>query len=614
MEKQSEERTIKLREYLKILPSEPGVYRFLDKEGNIIYIGKAKNLKNRVSQYFHSPRSLSPKTRVMTSKIEEIAHTIVESEEDALLLENNLIKKFLPRYNVMLKDSKSYPWICIRNEPFPRVMITRKFVKDGSLYFGPYSSASHAYSLLELISSLYYLRSCKLNLSDENIRTKRYRPCLDYHLGKCMAPCAGLFNNDAYARQIDNIKLILKGESGSIIRHFREEMIKAASSLRFEEAQRYKEKIEIIERHYSKSMVVSQTITNVDVFSLAFENNLAFGNFIRVVNGSIIQSLNLEFRMVIEEEPAKILTLFITEIRLKYGPLSPELIVPFRPDSNFSGSNIKIPVKGEKVKLLDLSKKNSALFKSEKLRQEEMLRPQEHKERTMAALAKDLNLPELPRHIECFDNSNIQGKYAVAACVVFKEGVPSKNDYRHFNIKRVVGANDFATMKEVVNRRYSRLLAENSPLPQLVVIDGGRGQLNFAFEALRELGLEDKIRLAGIAKRMEEIFIPGDPDPLFLDKNSASLRLIMNMRDEAHRFGIKHHRNLRSKGQIESSISSVKGIGKKSEQKLLTRYKSLRAIKSAPHQEIEGLIGKRAALLLRSWLESESSDAIDTSL
>jgi len=509
MEKQKEERANRLREHVKILPSQPGVYRFLDKEGNIIYIGKAKNLKNRVSQYFHSPQSLSPKTKVMTSKIEEIEHTVVESEEDALLLENNLIKKFLPRYNVMLKDSKSYPWICVRNEPFPRVLLTRKFVKDGSLYFGPYSSASHAYSLLELISSLYYLRSCKLNLSEENIRTKRYRPCLDYHLGKCKAPCAGLFKSNAYALQIESIKLILKGESGSIIRHFREEMIKAASSLRFEEAQRYKEKIEVIERHYSKSMVVSQTVTNVDVFSLAFENNLAFGNFIRVINGSIIQSLNLEFRMPIEEEPAVILTLFIAEIRSKYGPLSPEIIVPFRPDSNFPECSIKIPVRGEKLKLLDLSKKNSVLFKSEKLRQEEMLRPQEHKERAMAALAKDLNLPDLPRHIECFDNSNIQGKYAVAACVVFKEGVPSKNDYRHFNIKRVVGANDFATMKEVVNRRYSRLLAENSPLPQLVVIDGGRGQLNFAWEALRELGLEDKIRLAGIAKKDGGDIYPG---------------------------------------------------------------------------------------------------------
>lgn len=614
MEKQKDERGERLREYVKILPAEPGVYRFLDKEGNIIYIGKAKNLKNRVSQYFHSPLSQSPKTRVMVSRIESVQHTVVENEEDALLLENNLIKQFLPRYNVMLKDSKSYPWICIKNEPFPRVMVTRKYVKDGSVYFGPYSSAYHAHSLVELISSLFFLRNCKLSLTQENIKSKNYRPCLNYHLGKCKAPCAGKISPEEYAEQFVNIKLILRGESSSIIKHFREEMLKAASELRFEEAQKYKEKLEVIDRHYSKSLVVSQTITNVDVFTLTFENNLAFGNFIRVINGSIVHSLNLEFRMAIEEDPASVLSLFIAEIRSKSAPLSPELIVPYLPDSNFAGCTPRIPLKGEKLKLLELSLKNANLFKSERLKQEEMVRPLENKKRALEALAKDLNLPRLPLHIECFDNSNIQGKYAVAACVVFKDGFPSKKDYRHFNIKRVTGANDFATMKEVVNRRYSRVLAEKSPLPDLVVVDGGKGQLSFAREALSELDLENKISLVGIAKRMEELFIPGDPDPLFLDKNSASLRLIMQMRDEAHRFGITHHRNLRSKGQLRSALSGIKGIGAKSEQILLSKYKSLAAIRKAPAEEIEKLIGKRGASLLRSWFEQESSGATDTSL
>jgi excinuclease ABC subunit C len=605
MEKNKIDTGERLREHVKLLPSEPGVYRFLDKAGTIIYIGKAKNLRNRVSQYFHSSFSLSPKTKVMVSRIDSVEHTVVSSEEDALLLENNLIKKYLPRYNIMLKDSKSYPWICIRNEPYPRIMLTRRFVRDGSLYFGPYSSVSHANSLLELINSLFYLRNCKLSLSEENIRKKKFRPCLQYHLGKCKAPCTGYFSDREYNGQLENIKLILKGETFPLIKTFREEMRKASSGLRFEEAQQFKEKIETIERHYSKSLVVSQKITNTDVFTLALENNLAFGNFIRVVNGSIIQSLNLEFRMAIEEDPASILTLFIAEIRAGYGPLSPEILVPFMPDTPFSESDIRIPARGEKLQLLELSTKNSKLFKMEKLKQEEMLRPQEHKDRILSALAKDLSLPELPVHMECFDNSNIQGKYAVAACIVFREGLPSKNEYRHFNIKKVVGANDFATMKEVVNRRYSRILAENRSLPQLVVVDGGKGQLNFAWEALRELGLENKIRLVGIAKRMEELFVPGDPNPLFLDKNSASLRVIMKMRDEAHRFGISHHRNLRSKGQIISELSEIPGIGPKTEERLLSRYKSLKAVKEATEAEIVALVGKKAASALISWFDQE---------
>lgn len=594
------DRERKFKESIKLLPTEPGVYRFSNKEGVVIYIGKAKNLRNRVSQYFHLEESLTVKTRVMVSKIESVEHTVVMSEEDALLLENNLIKKYQPRYNVMLKDGKTYPWICIRNEPFPRVCLTRRYIKDGSLYFGPYSSVSHAYNLIDLINSLYYLRTCKLSLTDENIRNKRFRPCLDYHIGKCKAPCIGAFSGTKYQQQIESIKAILKGESASLIKELKESMLLAAKELRFEEAQQYKEKIDLIGRHYSKSLVVSQTITNVDVFSLAFENNFAFGNYMRVVNGCIIQSLNLEFKMPIEEKHSTILSLFIGEIHSKFGELSNEILVPFLPDEIFEKRSVHVPQRGDKLSLLELSFKNAKLFKLEKLKQEETLRPEEHKNRIMAALQGDLNLEEPPVHIECFDNSNIQGKFAVAACVVFKNGIPAKSDYRHFNIKRVVGANDFATMKEVVNRRYSRLLAEQGELPQLIVVDGGRGQLNFAYEALTELGLENKIKIIGIAKRLEELIIPGDPHPLFLDKNSASLRVIMNLRDEAHRFGIGHHRDKRSKAQIDSELRAIKGVGEKSEQKLLSRYKSLKAVKNAPIQDIENLVGARVAELIKN--------------
>ncbi len=600
------DRDKKFREWIKLLPTEPGVYRFSNKEGTIIYIGKAKNLRNRVSQYFQKEDSLSVKTRVMVARIESVEHTVVMSEEDALLLENNLIKKYQPRYNVMLKDGKTYPWICIKNEPFPRVYITRRYIKDGSLYFGPYSSASHAYNLIDLINSLYRLRSCKLSLTQENIKSKKFRPCLNYHIGKCKAPCIGAHSSTDYQKQIEDIKSILKGESANLIKDFKEAMMSSAKDLKFEEAQQYKEKIELIGKHYSKSLVVSQTITNVDVFSLAFEGNFAFGNYLRVVNGCIIQSLNLEFKMNIEEQQSTILSLFIGEVHSKFGELSNEIIVPFMPDETFLKRNVHVPQKGDKQKLLELSLKNAKFFKLEKLKQEETLRPEEHKNRIMTALQKDLNLEEAPFHIECFDNSNIQGKFAVAACVVFKNGIPSKSDYRHYNIKLVVGANDFATMKEVVNRRYSRLLAEQSELPQLIVVDGGRGQLNFAYDALTELGLEKKIKIIGIAKRLEELIIPGDPHPLFLDKNSASLRVIMHLRDEAHRFGIGHHRNKRSKAQIDSALRAIKGIGEKSEQKLLSRYKSLSAIKKAPEKDIEALVGKKVSQLIKNYFLADN--------
>lgn len=586
---------ISLKERIKLLPSLPGVYRFLNKDGVIIYIGKAKNLKNRVSQYFHSQETLSAKTRVMVSKIVALEHTVVESEEDALLLENNLIKEYQPRYNVMLKDGKTYPWICIKSEPFPRVYITRKKIKDGSTYFGPYSAANQAHNLIELISNLYYIRDCKLDLSRSAIESKKYRPCLKHHIGKCKAPCIGKISENEYNSQIDKIISILRGESNLLIRDFREKMQIAASELKFEEAQVYKEKMELLANHNSKSVIVSQSITNVDVFSLVFENNLAFGNYIKIINGGIIQSLNIELKMPIEESEESILSLFITDTFAKFGDSSGEIIVPFLPDAEYLSKRSHIPKRGDKLTLLNLSLKNAIYLKRERIKQEQTLRPEEHYGRVLECMCKDLSMTVLPSHIECFDNSNIQGKYAVAACVVFKNGVPSKKDYRHFNIKRVVGANDFATMKEVVNRRYSRILAENGELPQLIVVDGGRGQLNFAWEALRELGLESDIKIIGIAKRLEELIIPGDPHPLFLDKNSITLRVIMHLRDEAHRFGISHHRNKRSKGQIESELKNISGLGIKSEEKLLKSFRSVAAIKRASFEDLEKIAGKKIA-------------------
>ena len=594
---------------VRLLPSSPGVYRFLNAEGKIIYIGKAKNLKSRISQYFHSETNLSSKTKVMVSKIADIKYTVVENEEDALLLENNLIKEFQPKYNVMLKDGKTYPWICIKHEPFPRVFVTRKMGKDGSTYFGPYSSALHAHNLIELVSSLFFLRDCKLNLSAETIATHKYRPCLKYHIGKCKAPCIGHFDEIRYMNQINDIFAILKGDTSALLKEFRHQMHKAADELRFEDAYLFKSKLETLSNHYSKSLVTSQSLSNIDVFSLIFDSSFAFGNYIRIVNGNIVQSLNLEFRMQIEEDPAKLLSIFITDIHSKFGDTSREIIVPFMPDAEVLHKKCHIPQRGDKLNLLKLSEKNANQLKQDKMKQEETLRPEEFHNRTLEILMKDLNMTVLPVHIECFDNSNIQGKYAVSSCVVFKGGVPSKKDYRHFNVKYVVGANDFATMKEVINRRYSRMLSEESELPQLIIIDGGRGQLNYAYETLCELGIEENIKIIGIAKRLEELIIPGDPHPLFLDKNSPSLRLIMRLRDEAHRFGITHHRNRRSKGQISSELHSIPGVGNKTAQKLLTRFKSMAAIKRASLEDIQSVVGKSVARKIISALGKSLSNS-----
>lgn len=593
---------------LKMLPHSPGVYRFKDSEGTIIYVGKAKDLKNRVSQYFHSSATKNRKTTVMVSKIADIEHTVVSSEEDAFLLENNLIKEYQPRYNILLKDGKTYPWICLKNEPFPRVVITRQYQKDGSKYFGPYSSSSHAHALLELINSLYRLRNCKLSLNTEAIAQGKFKVCLNYHISKCNAPCIGNISQQEYMEQISAVTDILKGNSSALIRKFDSKMRECASALEFEKAQVYKEKKELLEKHYAKSMIVSPTLSDLDVFHIVFDGADAFGAFLRVNNGCIVKSISMEIKCKIEEEQSAVLSRFISGVYDKlseFGTDSPpeEVLVPFYPDGVISLQHLKvtIPTKGERFALMELARKNAAAMKFEKLKHEEIVSPEDHANRVMENLKKDLGMDKLPYHIECFDNSNIQGTNPVASCVVFKNGAPSKKDYRHFNIKTVIGANDFASMKEVVNRRYTRLLAEGEPLPDLVVIDGGKGQVHSAFEALMELGLLDKIKLIGIAKRMEEIIVPGDPYPLFIDKNSTSLRLIMHLRDEAHRFGITHHRNRRSVSQLHSELDTIPGVGAVSREKLLAKYKTISRMKKVPYREIVNVIGKRSADALFSY-------------
>lgn len=598
-----------------MLPHSPGVYRFLDSSGTVIYVGKAKDLKARVSQYFR-PNGLNRKTQVMVSKIADIHHTVVGSEADAFLLENNLIKQYQPRYNILLKDGKTYPWICLRNEKFPRVTVTRRFVKDGSRYFGPYSSAMHAHSLLALISTLYRLRTCNMPITDEGIAKGKYKVCLDYHLGKCAGPCVGRMSEAEYGAQIEAIVQILKGNSWSLIKEFERRMKERAAVLDFEEAQQWKEKMELLERHYAKSLIVNSKGINVDVFYVIMEGQDAFGSFLRVHDGGIVQSMNLELKLRIEEDGPAVLGSFISGIYEKLEEYEgqddghpSEIVVPFLPDmpDALPGVTFTVPEKGDRLALLELGRKNAAAIKFERLKHEEFVNPEEHSQRIVENLRKDLGMDVPPVHIECFDNSNIQGTNPVASCVVFRDGAPSKRDYRHFNIKTVVGANDFASMKEVVNRRYSRLLAEGQELPQLIVIDGGRGQVNAAYEALSELGLIGKVTLIGLAKRLEEIIVPGDPYPHFIDRNSTSLKVLMHIRDEAHRFGITHHRNRRSASSLVSELDNIPGVGAVSREKLVTKYKTLSRIKSAPYREIVNVIGKRSADSLFSWFGLDKS-------
>ena len=597
-----------MKEKISILPTGPGVYRFLDASGTIIYIGKAKNLRKRVQQYFVNPENLTTKTRMLVSKIADVQHTVVESEQDALLLENNLIKQYQPKYNILLKDGKSYPWICIKNEPFPKIFLTRRFVRDGSQYFGPYSSVQHAHHLLDLVNSLYKLRTCKLALTPQAIEAGKFKPCLNIHIKKCYGPCVGCITQEEYDSQIANIKEILRGNTGALIREYRKTMQEYAAQMEFEKAQEYKEKVELLQNHYSKSLIVHPSITDTDVFSIVFEKGNAFGNFFRLNGGCIIQALNLHFKLNIEEEKEAVLTRFIQEIYQIIGNgkssggeknlYAEEILVPFLPDNLSFGKNIHIPLKGDKLNLLELCTKNAKAFMFQKMKQEEIKDPEEGKNRAVLALKEALQMERMPLHIECFDNSNTQGTNPVAACVVFRNGKPSKRDYRHFNIKTVVGANDYASMYEVVHRRYSRLLAEGGEIPQLVLIDGGRGQLHFAYDALQNLGLLERVKVISIAERLEEIMIPGDPTPMFMDKNSPALKLLMHLRDEAHRFGITHHRSRRTKNQITSTLTSIKGVGEATQQKLLQHFKSVKRIREASREEIETVVGRKMASLI----------------
>lgn len=555
-------------------------------------MGKAKDLHKRVAQYFVSPDRLNAKTRILVSKIADAQYSVVDSEADALLLENNLIKQYKPKYNILLKDSKTYPWICVTSDEFPKIYLTRRIVK-GNRYFGPYSSVIHARNLLEFISENYKIRSCNNKITSDGVLRGKFRPCLDFHISRCAGCCIGKISVKEYNAEIEEIVSLLKGGASEVIQHYRHLMTQAADNLEFEQAQVYKQKVDSLQQHYSKSVITSASDTNVDVFSLVTDANESYGNFMRVRGGAIIQSLNLGFKMNIEEEPEAVLSEFIAEIESKFGKISGEVIVPFMPDVEMEGVSFKIPVKGDKLAILTLSTKNAKEFQFNSIRQKEHTDPDQYKSMVMEELRKALGMDVLPRHIECFDNSNIQGTNPVASCVVFRDGVPSKKDYRKFKIKTVIGANDYASMKEVVNRRYSRMLREDpDDLPQLIVIDGGKGQLDFAFQALAELGLTEKLTVVGLAKRLEEVIRVGDPYPLFIDRNSSALKVLQQIRDEAHRFGITFHRSLRSKSQIESALTRIKGVGEQTEKRLLIHYGSVPRIASAPVEDLAAFLGK----------------------
>ena len=578
-----------LKEKISLFPHSPGVYRYYDSEGNVIYVGKAKDLHKRVAQYFVPPERLTRKTAVMVSKIADAQYSVVDTEADALLLENNLIKQFKPKYNILLKDSKTYPWICVSAGDYPKVFLTRRIVRDGSRYFGPYSSVMHARNLLELFSSLYPLRTCNLKITSEAVLRGKFRPCLNYHIGRCKGCCIGGISVQEYNHNIEEIVHLLKGGGREMIRHYRDLMQQAAETLDFEQAEEYRQKMQSLEKHYSKSLIMNTQMGSVDVFSMVFDSNEAYGN-----------------RMNIEEDRSEVLSMFIAEIQSKFGELSKEVLVPFRPGVEIEGVDFRIPVRGDKLALLELSAKNAKEMRFNALKQKEHTDPDDFRRKVLEELRDAIGMKELPVHIECFDNSNIQVTNPVASCVVFRDGVPSKKDYRHFNIKTVVGANDYASMKEVVNRRYSRMLSEApDDLPQLVVIDGGKGQLAFAYEALAELGLTDKLTVVGLAKRLEEVIRVGDPYPLFIDRNSQALKVLQRIRDEAHRFGITHHRNRRSKSQIESALREIKGVGEKTEQRLILHYGSVARIAAASVEDLAGLVGREMALRIHAFLNDK---------
>lgn len=585
------------------LPNAPGVYQYYDKEDKLLYVGKAINLKKRVASYFNKEHD-NARTRLLVKKISLIRHIVVATETDALLLENNLIKKYQPRYNVMLKDDKTYPWICVKNERFPRVFSTRRMIKDGSEYFGPYTSMRTVHTLLDLIKGLYPLRNCNYDLSDEKIRAGKYKVCLEYHLGNCLGPCEDFYSEAEYNETIDAIRNILKGNFKESLHKFKGQMGALASELKFEDAQRIKEKIDILQNYQSKSTVVNPKINNVDVFSVISDESYGYVNYLQISYGAIIRSHTLEIKKKLDESDAELLQLAVFELRQRFESICKEVYVPFSITVE-EGVKIHVPKAGDKKQILELSTRNAKYFRMERFKQAKIVDPDRHENRIMAQMKKDLRLTEEPRHIECFDNSNIQGTNPVAACVVFRNGKPFKKDYRKYNIKTVVGPDDFASMEEVVYRRYKRLLDEKQPLPQLIIIDGGKGQLSSSLKSLDALELRGKIAIVGIAKRLEELFYPDDPVPLYLDKKSETLKIIQQLRNEAHRFGITFHRNKRSKEALNTELESIPGIGEKTVIELLTHFKSTKRIIAADFDSLVKVVGESRAKKIKTHFQKE---------
>lgn len=593
-----------LKLIIQTLSEKPGVYQYYDKNGKILYVGKAKNLKKRVSSYFNRTQD-SGKTRLLVSKIADIQTIVVDTEFDALLLENNLIKKYQPRYNVMLRDDKTYPWICIKNEAFPRVFKTRKLIKDGSEYFGPYASVLILNALLDLIKEIYPIRTCNYDLSQKNIEAGKYKVCLEYHIGNCLGPCEGFQSEGNYNKNIQAVREIIKGNYNDAIRYMSDLMQDFAAKLDFETAQSTKEKIDLVKNHQAKSTVVSPTIGNVDVFSVISDETAGYVNFLRVNNGAIIQSHTLELKKKLEETNEELLEEAIIEIFERFGNHSKEIFLPFELDLEIPNVKISVPLIGDKKRLVELSERNAKYYRLEQLKQIKILDPDRHTNRIMAQMQKDLRMPVEPRHIEGFDNSNIQGTNPVSACVVFKDGKPSKKDYRIFNVKTVEGPDDFATMEEVIYRRYKRILEEKDELPQLILIDGGKGQLSAALKSIDKLGLRGKVTVIGIAKKLEEIFFPGDSIPLYLDKTSETLKVLQHVRNESHRFGISKHRNRRSKNSFHSELDGIPGVGEKTIQELLSKFKSVKRIKTATKEELAEVVGNSRAEKILKYLNSQ---------
>ena len=588
---------------IQTLPDNPGVYQYYDKEDKILYVGKAKNLKKRVSSYFNKVHD-NGKTNVLVRKIVTIKHIVVSSEQDALLLENNLIKKLQPRYNVLLRDDKTYPWICIKKEPFPRIFPTRRMIKDGSEYFGPYTNFKTVNTILDLIKELYPLRTCNFDMSSQNIDKGKFKVCLEFHIGNCKGGCEGYETAENYQIQVNAIREILKGNFKESLKDFKSKMQEFAANMQFEEAQKIKEKIEVLENYQSRSTVLNPKISNIDVFSIVSDETMAYINFLQIAHGAIIRSHTLELKKKLDETDEELLELAVVELRERFHLTSKEIVLPFALNL---GENVKItvPQLGDKKHILELSERNAKYYRLDQLKQIQIVDPERHTNRIMAQMQKDLRLSVEPRHIECFDNSNIQGTNPVAACVVFKDGKPSKKDYRHFNIKTVEGPNDFASMEEVVYRRYKRLLDENQPLPQLIIIDGGKGQLSSALKSIDDLGLRGKIAIIGIAKRLEELFYPGDSVPLYLDKKSETLKVIQFLRNEAHRFGITFHRDKRSKSALNSSVETIPGIGEKTMLMLINHFKSVKRLKLASQKEISDVIGVSKAKKIYDFYKKE---------